>query len=69
MKWQEKMIIGMKLIIEACETNESWYNCRYCPLNNICDDNNDARRARNEDFESLADILASEIKIFESKKK
>lgn len=65
MEWTEKILVGMKLIAEACASNETWLNCRDCPLNGLCDDMNDARRERMEDFESVADIFNIEIKEYE----
>ena len=51
MPWTEKIKMGMKLIKEGCEQNEIWLNCKYCPLENICDQLIDGARANDEDWD------------------
>jgi uncharacterized protein (UPF0179 family) len=69
MDWKERMLVGMKLISEACASNDSWKACKECPFDMLCTDLNDGRRNRWQDFESTADIFNEEIKKYERKEK
>lgn len=62
MNWKEKILVGMELIAEACAANESWSECIHCPFDGLCDELNNMRRERSEEFASGADIFNEEIK-------
>ena len=37
MNWNEKIAAGMRLIIEGCKENPTWFNCRdHCPFDTFC---------------------------------
>ena len=36
MDWKQKMIEGMRLIREACNTNDEWNQCERCPFDKYC---------------------------------
>lgn len=36
MNWAQKMLEGMRLIREACDSNEEWSKCDKCPFDKYC---------------------------------
>ena len=37
MDWKEKIMSGMKIIIEGCDEEGLWFGCKNCPFGSICD--------------------------------
>lgn len=36
MTWDDKILAGMKMIMEGCSENPLWTNCRECPFDTLC---------------------------------
>ena len=36
MTWDDKILAGMKMIMEGCSENPLWAECRGCPFDTLC---------------------------------